>query len=90
MPNANSGTGPEYEASDASVAHAGAARSLSGSGEPAPLEEADGSDGSPAARRRAETPTDEQLDARERRFTARRRKAMGPTPDQVPETVPEE
>lgn len=82
MSNANRGPGPEYRAQDASLAHAGAAQSLPGPGERRPLGESAG--------KKAKKPTAKQLDAREKEFTERRRKPMGPTPDQVPETVPDE
>jgi hypothetical protein len=68
-------SGPEYEAQDASLAQVGPAQSLSDQ---------------PAAARADVDPEERQrmLDAREERFT-RPRKPMGPTTDQVPETVPE-
>ncbi|CCK31818.1 hypothetical protein BN159_7439 [Streptomyces davaonensis JCM 4913] len=78
MSNEKRGTGPEYRAQDASVAHAGPANKLPEPGEPEPRDEAAG-----------RTPTAEQLDRREERFT-RPRKPMGPTQGQAPETVPEE
>lgn len=79
MSNETRGNRPEYTAEDAALADAGAAQSLPGPGEPSPLEESAG-----------KKPTDKQLDAREKKFTGRPRKPMGPTPDNVPETVPDE
>lgn len=65
-----------YEAEDAALAQAGTAQSLSG------RESAPRSDVQPDELQR-------MLDEREERF-ARRRKPMGPTTDQIPETTPEE
>ena len=78
MADGKRGTGPEYRAEDASVAQAGPAEKLPEPGEPRPQGEAEG-----------RTPTPEQLDRREERFT-RPRKPMGPTEGRAPETVPEE
>ncbi|MFD5880990.1 hypothetical protein NRK68_09140 [Streptomyces yangpuensis] len=82
MSNANRGTGPEYRAQDAKLSHAGAAQSLPGPDEPAPQGE--------TGAKKPKPPTAKQLDAREKKFTQRPRKPMGPTPDQAPETVPDE
>ncbi|MDQ0840651.1 hypothetical protein [Streptomyces sp. V1I6] len=75
MPNQQS-SGREYEAQDAALAQVGPAQSL------ADQEVAPRSDVEPDERQR-------MLDEREERFT-QPRKPMGPTPDQVPETIPED
>jgi hypothetical protein len=69
--------GPAYEAEDASVAQAGAAQSLADQ-EAAPRSE----EVQPDQRQR-------MLDDREEKFS-RRRKPMGPTSDQIPETTPKD
>ncbi|GHH94633.1 hypothetical protein [Streptomyces capillispiralis] len=69
-------SGREYAAQDAAVAQVGPAQSLSDQ-RAAPRSDVD-----PERRQR-------MLDEREERFT-RARKPMGPTSDQVPETVPED
>lgn len=74
--------GRGYEAQDAALAQAGPAQSLSD--HPSLSDE--------EATARADVPPDERqrmLDEREAKF-ARRRKPMGPTSDQTPETVPED
>lgn len=83
MSNEIRGNRPQYRAEDAALAHAGEAQSLPGPGEPRAMEE-------PARKKATKRPTDKQLDAREKKLTSGRRKAMGPTPDNVPETVPDE
>ncbi|MFD8223000.1 hypothetical protein ACFV16_02350 [Streptomyces massasporeus] len=70
--------GPAYEAEDASVAQAGAAQSQS----PADQEAAPRPEVQPDQRQR-------MLDEREEKFT-RRRKPMGPSSEQIPETTPED
>jgi hypothetical protein len=75
MPNQPS-SGREYAAEDAALAQVGPAQSLSDQ------KAAPRSDVEPDERQR-------MLDEREERFT-RPRKPMGPTSDQVPETVPED
>ncbi|MFI7407657.1 hypothetical protein ACIBU0_03090 [Streptomyces sp. NPDC049627] len=79
MPDETRG-GRGYEAEDAALAQAGPAQSHADQ----------------VAAARSDVPSAEQadelkqlLDERERRF-ARRRKPMGPTSDQIPETVPED
>ncbi|WP_412078470.1 hypothetical protein ACLF6K_32780 [Streptomyces xanthophaeus] len=85
MSNEIGGNRPQYRAEDAALAHAGTAQSLPGPGEPRAMEESDRK-----SKKAARRPTDKQLDAREKKLTSGRRKAMGPTPDNVPETVPDE
>lgn len=77
MPNEQHSGSREYEAEDAALGHAGLPASL-------PHRERAGAELPETA-----TPSQEELDERERKF-ARRRKPMGPTSGQIPETVPEE
>lgn len=75
MPN-EPRSGQGYEAEDAALAQAGPAQSLSDQ----------------EATARSDVPPDERqrmLDEREEKFT-QRRKPMGPTSGQTPETVPED
>lgn len=81
MSNENRGDRPEYTAQDASLVHAGPAQSL-----PAPEER----EASEESADQAKKPTAKQLDAREKRFTEHPRRPMGPTPGNLPETVPDE
>jgi hypothetical protein len=77
MPTENRNEGPAYVAQDAALATAGKPKSLTGPGRRA------------KAAAEPAPPTPEELDAREDRV-GRRRRPMGPTQDQVPETVPQE
>ncbi|MET9886508.1 hypothetical protein ABZZ20_25895 [Streptomyces sp. NPDC006430] len=79
MSNEKRTEGPPYVAEEANVGHTRKPKSLAKPGKKAKAmaESAEG------------TPTPEELDAREDRFS-RRRKPMGPTRDQVPETIPQE
>jgi hypothetical protein len=75
MPN-ESRSGRGYEARDAALAQAGPAQSLSDQ------------EGTPRSAVHADE-RQRMLDEREEKF-AQRRKPMGPTSDQTPETVPED
>ncbi|MCX5610762.1 MULTISPECIES: hypothetical protein [unclassified Streptomyces] len=79
MSNEKRTEGPPYAAEEANVGHARKPKSLTKPGKRARAlaESAEG------------TPTPEELDAREARFSPRR-KPMGPAQDQVPETIPQE